>query len=187
MLTAESFKHDLPFALAAARFPKFGAKRLARLKNTFGSFETAWNAGVKDLAEALEHMALAEEFAAARRTIEPTEETDRLAQSGTTIVWIEEEAYPSLLREIHDPPPFLFYRGALPKPDDTLLSIVGSRHMSRYGAHVLEMFVPELVRAGVHVVSGLALGCDGYWVRRVRTRTYREAPRMHLWNCRGRM
>ncbi|MBI2484854.1 DNA-protecting protein DprA [Candidatus Uhrbacteria bacterium] len=162
MLTTELQKTDLPFALAAARFPKFGAKRLARLKKAFGNFETVWGAEARDLARAIEHMALAEEFVAARRTIEPAEEVDRLAQTGVSVVWIEEETYPALLREIHDPPPFLFHRGALPKPADVLLSVVGSRHMSRYGAAVLEMFMPELARSGVHIVSGLALGCDGY-------------------------
>ena len=73
-----------------------------------------------------------------------------------------DERYPELLAELHDPPAVLFVRGALPKPFETTLSIVGSRKMTDYGLRVIEEIVPVLVKAGVGIVSGLAIGVDGH-------------------------
>jgi DNA processing protein len=72
-------------------------------------------------------------------------------------------AYPSLLREIHDPPPTLFLRG---EADASLLgrpvvAVVGARACSPYGAQVARMLGRELGAAGIVVASGLARGIDG--------------------------
>ena len=66
------------------------------------------------------------------------------------------------LSRLHDAPKELYYRGA--NPNDLLsrpvVAIVGSRKMSPYGRAVTEMLTNDLVRAGVVVISGLALGVD---------------------------
>ena len=74
-----------------------------------------------------------------------------------------EGAYPALLRELHDPPPGIFLRGAagagllgLPA-----VAVVGARACSSYGAQVARLFGRELAGAGLVVVSGLARGVDG--------------------------
>ena len=70
---------------------------------------------------------------------------------------------PELLRQIHDPPPTLFLRGAadvevLWRP---AVAIVGARACSTYGAQVARMLGRELAASGLVVVSGLARGVDG--------------------------
>ena len=70
---------------------------------------------------------------------------------------------PELLRQIHDPPPTLFLRGAaevevLGRP---AVAIVGARACSTYGAQVARMLGRELAASGLVVVSGLARGVDG--------------------------
>jgi len=70
---------------------------------------------------------------------------------------------PDLLRQIHDPPPTLFLRGAaeakvLGRP---AVAIVGARACSTYGAQVARMLGRELAASGLVVVSGLARGVDG--------------------------
>ena len=81
------------------------------------------------------------------------------------IRWLPQSgpAFPPLLREIHDPPPGLFLRGA---GDVDLLcgvavAIVGARACSPYGAQVARALGRELAGAGVVVISGLARGIDG--------------------------
>lgn len=69
--------------------------------------------------------------------------------------------YPSALRELHDPPPVVFFRG-----DSTLLSrrgvgIVGSRKSTEYGRGVASSLARALAHDGITVISGLALGIDG--------------------------
>jgi DNA processing protein len=51
-------------------------------------------------------------------------------------------------------------RGKWPPPDGPRVAIVGSRRPSPYGEAVAEQLAADLARAGVIVVSGLALGCD---------------------------
>ena len=51
-------------------------------------------------------------------------------------------------------------RGQWPPPDGPRVAIVGSRRPSPYGEAVAEQLAADLARAGVIVVSGLALGCD---------------------------
>jgi DNA processing protein len=51
-------------------------------------------------------------------------------------------------------------RGRWPPPDGPRVAIVGSRRPSPFGEAVAEQLAADLARAGVVVVSGLALGCD---------------------------
>ncbi len=52
-------------------------------------------------------------------------------------------------------------RGRWPPPPGPRIAIVGSRRASPYGEAVAEQLASELARAGVVVISGLALGIDG--------------------------
>jgi DNA processing protein len=73
---------------------------------------------------------------------------------------LAEEGYPPLVREIFDPPALLFYRGVLPDPLKPVAAVVGTRRPSSAGAAQAYTLGRELGRAGVPVVSGLALGID---------------------------
>jgi DNA processing protein len=66
--------------------------------------------------------------------------------------------YPDQLRQISSPPKCLYVRGQL--PDIPLIAVVGSRRPTIYGHRVLASFIPELVYAGIGIVSGLAYGID---------------------------
>ena len=82
-----------------------------------------------------------------------------LARSGARLVTLLDKEYPSLLKEISDPPPFLYLKGTLPN-SSTSIAIVGSRRASDYGISVTTRFSRELAEQGVTIVSGLALGVD---------------------------
>ncbi len=73
---------------------------------------------------------------------------------------IENELYPSKLREIKRPPKKLYVLG-----DETILnmeslSIIGSRCCTDYGAEKAEYFAMKLAQTGVAIVSGMAKGID---------------------------
>jgi DNA processing protein len=66
--------------------------------------------------------------------------------------------YPRLLREITNPPKWLFVSG--PMPDIPLVAIVGSRRPTDYGRQVTYRLASELAAGGIGIVSGLAIGID---------------------------
>lgn len=75
------------------------------------------------------------------------------------VSWADTE-YPPLLREIYDPPVVLFYKGCLPNPENSLLGMVGTRNPSPEGSMQAYKIAFGAGKAGISVVSGLALGID---------------------------
>lgn len=69
--------------------------------------------------------------------------------------------YPVVLREIHDAPPLLFYRGRLQAEPRLPIAMVGSRVCTQYGRDIAQLFAHDLAAAGCTIVSGLAEGIDG--------------------------
>lgn len=84
----------------------------------------------------------------------------KLAERGIEFFTIEDEEYPLLLREIGDPPIFLYAKGDRSILTHPTVALVGTRQMSNYGKRIVEQFIPEFVHAGVTTVSGLAAGID---------------------------
>jgi len=68
-------------------------------------------------------------------------------------------SYPTLLKNIHMPPPIIYWQGAAPAHEKTI-AFVGSRKANSYGQMVIESLVPPLVNYGYTIVSGGALGAD---------------------------
>jgi len=79
-----------------------------------------------------------------------------------SIKWVSitNESYPPLLREIYDPPAVIFYKGSLPDPEKPLLGMAGTRKPSPEGSAQAYKLAFEAGKAGISVVSGLALGID---------------------------
>lgn len=75
------------------------------------------------------------------------------------LIHINDKFYPSLLKEIPEPPIVLYCLGNL-KILDRSIAVVGSRKHSSYGRVITERFSKDLVENGINVVSGLALGID---------------------------
>ncbi|MCR5453024.1 MAG: DNA-processing protein DprA [Lachnospiraceae bacterium] len=78
------------------------------------------------------------------------------------LVTIADEKYPSLLKNIYDPPFALFYKGNFPTNDDRSVAVVGARRCSAYGELMARDIGHALAKAGFCVVSGMAKGVDGY-------------------------
>jgi DNA processing protein len=69
-------------------------------------------------------------------------------------------SYPPLLREIFDPPKYIYYRGSLPDPGKSAVALVGTRHPTAAASMQAISLGREFARAGIAVISGLALGID---------------------------
>ncbi len=87
---------------------------------------------------------------------------DMLERYSIGVVSFNSALYPPVLREIHDPPFSVYFRGTLPEPDKPLAGIVGTRSPSGDGSLAAARFGAEFARAGYGVVSGLARGIDAF-------------------------
>lgn len=77
--------------------------------------------------------------------------------------------YPFLLKQISTAPPALFIRGSVVALSLPQVAIVGSRDFSHYGEYWADFFAAELVKNGIAVTSGLAIGIDGFCHQRAVT------------------
>lgn len=86
---------------------------------------------------------------------------EKILKRNLRVVSCLDGVYPQALREIAAYPILLYCRG-----DVSLLNqgqrfaVVGSRDMSAYGRRAIEILLPELVRSGLTIVSGMAFGVD---------------------------
>jgi len=96
------------------------------------------------------------------RNFEPLEkELCELPNLGARMIKWTDDDYPANLRQIADPPPFLFVRGTASLTDPNCVAIVGARAASDIGRRMAQRLGLELAAKGFTVVSGLARGIDG--------------------------
>jgi len=76
------------------------------------------------------------------------------------ILFIDDIAYPPLLKNIPDPPYALFYIGDIDFLQQPQLAMVGSRTPTSSGQQLAHNFAHHLSAAGITITSGLAHGID---------------------------
>ena len=89
-------------------------------------------------------------------------EYEKIQQKAIQLVSIHDHSYPEKLRFISKAPYALFVRGKLPAEYKVSIAIVGARNCTPYGKEMALWFGRELSKAGIQVISGLAMGIDGY-------------------------
>ncbi|MGI9105742.1 MAG: DNA-processing protein DprA [Pyrinomonadaceae bacterium] len=141
--------------------PGVGPRAAARLLERFGSAEAVFAALRAELErlrlrpEAVESIVLRNCHAKAEMELE------RIRAMGADMLILDDGTYPSLLREIADPPITLYVRGEWAAClDAPCVAIVGSRRCSTYGQNVASMLARDLAGRGVTIISGLARGID---------------------------
>ena len=137
-----------------------GAVRLQALCNHFGDLALAWQAPADALQAAGLSPKLAERVAQVRAGVDLDKYLTKVMAQGIEILTWDDELYPPRLKEIDQPPPVLYVRGALTTEDSWAVAVVGTRRVSAYGRQVAEEIASFLAANGVTVVSGLARGVD---------------------------
>ena len=119
-------------------------------------------AGVLSLPdEALLALDSSGRVASAHAQFSPGRARERIAAAGLSVACRCDAGYPERLRELADPPAVLHVAGslaALERADG--VGLVGARRGTAYGLEVARSLGRGLARAGVPVVSGMALGVD---------------------------
>ena len=89
-------------------------------------------------------------------------EWEKMKEKGICFVSFFHEQYPDCLRNIYQPPKKLMVKGKLPSQDRIAIGVVGARNCTLYGRDMARMFGYRLAEQGVQIISGMALGVDGW-------------------------
>ena len=153
--------------LAWAQARGLGPILLKRLCSHFGTLSVAWQASGAELLEVEGiGLGLGSSLVDYRQRVSPLELLARYEQQHANFWTPADAEYPTLLYEIADPPPILFYRGRLELASALQLmpsvGVVGTRNPSDYGQRWTRRLTQQLAHHDVIVVSGLAKGVDRY-------------------------
>ncbi len=146
------------FALKS--IPGIGNHIFKRLLEGFNSPEQILQASVEDLIRV---DGMSNRLATAIKTHKIPDsvkkELDLVQNKHYEIVTFSDSDYPVLLREIPDPPPFLYVRGRLDNRSSNI-SVVGSRNASAYGISTTIRLCSHLASLKMTIISGMAKGID---------------------------
>jgi DNA processing protein len=101
-----------------------------------------------------------EDVLSARSADRANEEWVKAESLGIRVLDILHPNYPSLLREIFDPPAILYIKGNRWDASSPQVAVVGTRRPTGYGINCAERLAEDLAARGVTVTSGLARGID---------------------------
>lgn len=152
---------DIELWLKLIRADEVGPVTFGRLLKRFGSVDAALGASVSGLTK-VEGIGFktAERIAASRDKFDAIEELELAAKLGIWLLHMEDARYPTLLKQIYDPPPVLYIKGTLTHDDTLGVALVGCRRCSLYGQEQASRFAHLLAASGFTIVSGMARGID---------------------------
>lgn len=128
----------------------------------FGDIERAFNSSYKDFEE-IEGLNIkkAEEFLKLRDKINLEKTFEEVERRGINILTFDDIRYPKMLKEIHNPPMVLYYKGDLFSCNlDRTVAFVGSRRASTNGRESIKSVIKDFRGTDICIVSGLAEGID---------------------------
>ncbi len=138
-----------------------GPRAAAKLLERFGSAEAVYGATRVELEKCRLLPEAVDSIIARDMHARAEDEIGNVRKLGGDILVLDDGVYPSLLREIYDPPIALYVKGAWSEClDQPCVAIVGSRKCSTYGQNAALMLARDLAQRGVTVVSGFARGID---------------------------
>jgi len=146
--------------LALSLTPGLGPTRARKLVERFGSSEAVIRASLTELESTEIQAVSAQSLATGKSSELAREELARASDAGITVLSIEDDCYPSRLKEIYDPPVVLYVRGnaeILCRPG---VAVVGTRHPTPYGSGMAERLACDLAAQGLVIISGMARGVD---------------------------
>jgi DNA processing protein len=160
----EATEVDRLAAAALAGLPKMSFGRLRALLAAAPA-AAAWagvaaDRGFVPRALGADTAAFAGDWASAARRVDLAAIGRAHQAAGVAVHLLGDADYPSVLADDHEAPAVLFSRGDLGALTGPIVAVVGTRSATHYGQDVAAELSRDLARAGVVVVSGLALGID---------------------------
>lgn len=148
-----------PYFLALNRIKGVGPRTIMMLLKRWPELEELFNLTPESMREAGLPEALTNSIHSFRLDTINADLIWEQTDNHYLLTW-EDKAYPSLLKEIHDPPPVLYAAGNLDCLNHLTLAMIGTRNPSHNGRETAWQFAKELASHQLTIVSGLAQGID---------------------------
>lgn len=143
-------------ALRLSRLPGVGAAFFCDLIRRYGDPAKALAVWLDELPVRLDTLPVISQRKSP--TIEGLAAAEMWLKSGGKAVWWGGPNYPAGLYDLSEPPPVLFIQGEI--PNGRMVAIVGTRSAESYAISIAEKLAADLVKQGVAIVSGGAVGID---------------------------
>ncbi len=134
-----------------------------RLLEEYKTPERIWNLDKKELMK-VEGIGekIADIILNSKNKLNLENELQYIKNNNISIINIEDESYPKLLKQIYDPPICLYIKGDTQILNDFSLAIIGCRQCSNYGSKIAKDIAYSLAKKDINIVSGLARGIDTF-------------------------
>ncbi len=150
------------FWIAFSSIEQIDSNFVQRLYNYYGDIEQAFNSSKKDFdnIEGL-NVKKAEKFLALRDKIDLEKTFEEIEKRGINVLTFDDSKYPYMLKQIHNPPMVLYYKGDLFSCNlERTVAFVGSRKASSNGKDSVKSIIKDFQGTDICIVSGLAEGID---------------------------
>lgn len=129
----------------------------------FGDIERVFNCSEKDL-EGINieiNKKKFNTFLSLRDKINLDKTREEVEKRGINVLTFDDERYPKMLKEIHNPPMILYYKGDLFSCNlERTVAFVGSRRASTNGKDSVRRIINDFNNTDICIISGLAEGID---------------------------
>ena len=135
---------------------------IQKLYEYYGDIERAFNCSKRDFdnIEGL-NVKKADVFLRLRDKINLEKVFEEIEKREINVLAFDDNRYPKMLREIHNPPMVLYYKGDLFSCNlDRTVAFVGSRKASSNGKDSVKRVINDFRDTDICIVSGLAEGID---------------------------
>src|SRR5579862_8545565 len=140
--------------------PGLGPTKARRLTEFFGSIENVFAASLTELEAAGLNASSAQSLGTGRALELANDELIRANAAGARLIVLEDQLYPTQLKQIYDPPLVLYVRGNVNVISQPGIAVVGTRHPTPYGSGMAERLACDLAARGLVDFSGMPRGVD---------------------------
>jgi DNA processing protein len=154
-------EEQLKFQLALTQIPKVGHQIAKKLIQRYTEVDQIFREKKSHL-EKIEGIGrqIAQNISSFKNFKPIEKEIDYIQKNDVRVLFYNDVAYPSRLKEAYDAPVVLFSKGQINYNQSKALAIVGTRNPTKYGREKTEEIIAALRKLNVLVISGMAYGID---------------------------
>ena len=156
----QSLRAEYWACLMLAHTPGLGPSGCKRLVDHYGTAEGAAIDASDWVAQGIADRNVADNFRQEKWHDRALKEWKRAEREGVAVLPYSDPHYPERLRQIVDPPSYLYCIGNTELVRGPCLAVVGARDLSAQGTQITQDICRELASSGICIVSGFAWGID---------------------------